>query len=51
MSNSIYIIRNTITDKVYIGQTIRSLECRWNRHKRDSKTYNTHLYKAMRKYG
>lgn len=47
----IYKIINDINDKVYIGQTTRSLSKRWSQHKQDSKEGQTHLYRAMRKYG
>ncbi len=49
----IYIIKNTINDKVYIGQTTNTIEYRFYQHldcsKRDYK--NSALYNAMRKYG
>lgn len=32
--NCIYIIKNTVNNKVYIGQTSRELEVRWNEHKK-----------------
>lgn len=47
----IYKITNTINDKVYIGQTIKSLEERWFRHLNDSKRMDYYFYKAIRKYG
>jgi transposase len=49
----IYIIKNKINSKVYIGQTKQSLADRWNGHMkryRDAKT-TYKLYNAMRKYG
>ena len=52
MNNGIiYIIRNRVNNKVYIGQTIQKLERRWQAHICASKTKDTHLYKAMRAYG
>ena len=52
MSNgTIYIIKNQINDKVYIGQTIQTPIRRWQAHLSDSKDKNTHLYRAMRSYG
>lgn len=51
---SIYIIRNTVNDKVYIGQTSQSVEERFNQHKKTStfKQRGTYkLYNAMAKYG
>lgn len=50
----IYKISNTINDKVYIGQTIRSLESRFARHIDDAnknlKTTNK-FHRAINKYG
>ena len=48
---SIYIIRNTINDKVYIGQTVQSLATRFLNHKMASRTEDTKFYRAIRKYG
>ena len=45
----IYKITNKINQKVYIGQTIRTLEERFLEHKRAKKDF--HLHNAMRKYG
>ena len=50
----IYVIKNCINDKIYIGQTSKTLKVRFNEHKRDSKKlnyYNMLIYKAMNKYG
>ena len=50
----IYKIYNDVNDKVYIGQTIRTIEERWNEHINSinrKELYNNVLYKAMRKYG
>lgn len=44
----IYKITNKINGKVYIGQTIRSLEIRWAEHKYSKKTA---ISKAIQKYG
>lgn len=48
----IYKITNKINGDFYIGQTIKSKEERFQRHKYDV-SYNskTHLHRAMRKYG
>lgn len=51
---SLYIIRNTINDKVYVGQTTMSIQERFKSHLKPSvqkqrRTYK--LYNAMRKYG
>lgn len=47
----IYKISNTVNDKVYIGQTTRSLQDRWYEHLKASEKKNNLIYKAMRKYG
>ena len=49
----IYKIYNDINNKVYIGQTIRTIEARWEQHLRDCNNANKqrHLYNAMKKYG
>ena len=49
----IYKITNTQNNKVYIGQTIRSVEERWRRHKNDAlhNILNTHFARAIRYYG
>lgn len=47
----IYKIWNEENDKVYIGETLQALESRWQEHLYSSKTLDTHLYRAMRKYG
>lgn len=54
MKGYIYIIRNICNDKVYIGQTSRTIEARWQQHKQAAKrgdNYGIVLYNAMRKYG
>lgn len=48
----IYIIKNTVNDKVYIGQTIQALDARWRAHLYRARTSgNTKLYINMRKVG
>ena len=49
----IYIIKNTINSKVYIGQTTNTIEYRFYQHLDCSKrSYkNSALYNAIRKYG
>ena len=49
----IYNITNLINNKVYIGETIRSLNARWTQHKNQAfcKKSNRYLYQSMRKYG
>lgn len=58
MYGIIYKITNKINGKIYIGQTIRSLEARWKGHIYTLKKYEraenkwcSHLYNAMSKYG
>jgi len=48
----IYQITNKLTNDFYIGKTIKTVEERFQRHKYTQKyVNNTHLYRAMRKYG
>ena len=49
----IYKITNLINQKVYIGETIRTVEMRWKQHlqRAKDKSRQEHLYRAMRKYG
>lgn len=47
----IYIVKNFINEKVYIGQTIRNIETRWKEHLRHSDSQDQPLYRAMQKYG
>lgn len=49
----IYIIKNIINDKVYIGQTSIGVANRWKQHIKPSniKKNNYALYRAMTKYG
>jgi len=49
----IYKITNNINRKVYIGQTIRPIDQRFNRHINDAinNILDTHLCRAIRKYG
>ena len=51
----IYKITNLINNKLYIGQTTKSLEWRWLKHQKDSLTYKykleTKFARAIRKYG
>lgn len=47
----IYIIKNIVNDKVYIGQTFRNLNKRWNEHLSDKKGCCRKLFNAFNKYG
>ena len=52
MTGTIYIIKNKINSKVYIGKTLSSIDKRFAEHKRDSLKYtNRVLYRAFNKYG
>lgn len=51
MNGFIYIITNTINGKVYIGQTITSIEQRWKEHCRRAKYSKYLINRAMNKYG
>ena len=52
MKGLIYVIRNTINDKVYVGQTTQTINIRFTNHKMASRTgEDTKFYRAMRKYG
>lgn len=49
----IYIIKNTINDKVYIGQTTTNIRTRFCQHCKKSTIKNRHykIYNAIKKYG
>lgn len=49
----IYIIKNKINKKVYIGQTTTDLQTRFNQHFKNStiKTRHYKIYNAIKKYG
>ena len=51
MIGFIYIIKNTINNKVYIGQTKTSVEQRWKEHLRHAAYGNQVINRAMRKHG
>ena len=51
MKGFIYIIRNTINNKVYIGQTRTSVNQRWSEHLRHARYGDQVINRAMRKYG
>lgn len=54
MTGRIYIIKNNINDKVYIGKTFNNIQTRFREHIRDSrKKHKEHrkLYSAISKYG
>ena len=51
----IYKVTNSINNKIYIGQTRRTIPIRWQEHIRDSfhqsRSYTSILHYAIRKYG
>ena len=49
----VYKITNRLNGKVYIGKTTCTLKRRWQMHQTDARSqrYQTHFYKAIRKYG
>lgn len=50
----IYIIKNDINDKVYIGKTTKTIQSRWMEHLESiyqTSTQHRPLYAAMRKHG
>ena len=54
MKGYIYIIKNTINNKVYIGQTSRTIQARFQQHLNAAKRGDTEgmiIYNAIRKYG
>lgn len=51
MNGFIYIIRNTVNSKVYIGQTRTSVEQRWREHLRHAQYGDQVINRAMKKYG
>ena len=51
MNGFIYIIRNIVNNKVYIGQTKVSVTTRWQEHLRHAKYGDQVINRAMRKYG
>lgn len=51
MNGFIYIIRNTVNSKVYIGQTRTSVDQRWKEHLRHAQYGDQVINRAMKKYG
>lgn len=47
----VYLIKNNLNNKQYIGQTTGSLKERWSNHCRPSSTYCRLLHNAIKKYG
>jgi len=52
MMGLIYIVKNKLNNKVYVGQTIRRLKNRLRRHQNSvDRGSKFHFHKALRKYG
>jgi group I intron endonuclease len=51
MNFIIYCITCLINDKKYYGQTVKTLEKRWNEHTSDAKRRDGKLQRAFRKHG
>ena len=51
MNGFIYIIKNTVNGKVYIGQTRNSVDQRWKEHLRHAQYGDQVINRAMKKYG
>ena len=48
----IYLVTNLVNGKMYVGQTIKTVEERWKVHLKEAKRGRVgHLYQAIRKYG
>jgi len=50
MTNSIYIVENTVNSKIYIGKTERAVETRWAEHVGAARS-PSYFHRAIRKYG
>ncbi len=48
---TVYKITNLINNKIYIGQTTKTIQERWKSHLSYAKTGQTHFARAIRKYG
>lgn len=51
VNGTVYIIKNSINNKVYIGKTIRSVKIRYREHTHRDLHDNLPIHKAMLKYG
>jgi group I intron endonuclease len=49
----IYLIRNTVTGKAYIGKTTHDFQTRWKQHLRDARygKWESYFHSAIRKHG
>lgn len=50
-TGKIYLCKNLINEKVYIGQTVQKLQRRIDHHLQDAKKDNLYFHKAIIKYG
>ena len=52
-NHGVYVIVNTVNDKVYIGQTKQGFAKRWYQHVKKAQTYgyDAHFMRAIRKHG
>lgn len=48
---SIYCVFNPVSGKRYVGQTRQAVKIRWGQHLCDARRSDTHLARAIRKYG
>lgn len=51
VNGTIYIIKNSVNNKVYIGKTIRSVKARYREHTNRDLHDNLPIHRAMLKYG
>jgi group I intron endonuclease len=47
----VYLLRNTVNNKVYVGQTVQTLTARWKQHRHDAKRFGYPICCALKKYG
>lgn len=47
----VYLLRNTVTGKCYVGQTVLSLDARWARHVSNARHSNFAIHRAIAKHG
>jgi len=45
---NVYVIENKFNGKLYIGQTVRTVEKRWKIHIKDSRKFNYVFYNAIK---
>jgi group I intron endonuclease len=53
-NSKVYVIRNTVNDKVYVGSTTQPLSKRMAQHRSNmnaTKNYNIKIYQKMREVG